>query len=200
MFSKKLIKYTEKLNSYNVQEKTGNIIRYSKASKIGERYFVSDTRMILETSQPIDNIEYKDKFNCIEVVDGCFNGIPSLSIKIEDIKTVPIGVSLQELKDGIKKVAGRKYGDRVLFRSSKDYPMLNARYLKDVMDVLNCKQMTYYNFNLPVYFFKDDNFQSNIRIVIFPVMYGGEFAGWHNMNGNTLGGFKYKIEEYKFVR
>ena len=85
----------------------------------------------------------------------------------------------EDIRLGIKAIAGRKYGTKVIW--SDGIITINARLLLKAMSALNARvcYVGKNNTKMPIAFFKDDDVQSETIELIMPVInYGNKIGFW----------------------
>lgn len=193
MLSKKVIKFGQKLyNKTITKEVAGTTYKNLKvgfAEVYGDsqnRYFVADGVAVLETSEPIEDVKYVDGCQLKDMIDAPVNGWARYDILPEFYITKPIfypeDKTLEIVQDGIYKVAGRKYGDIVKMRYTMFYPVLNARYVKQIVETLKCHKMTFADTKKPVYFYEKDDFTHGMKAALMPIIDTSVWAGFKNVD------------------
>ena len=200
MLSKKVIKFGQKLYNKTITKEVGQVtytnVKVGFAEVYGDsknRYFVSDGVAVLETSEPIEGVTYGYGCNLKDMMDSPVNGWARYDILPEFYITKPIfypkDKTLEIVQDGIYNVAGRKYGDIVKMRYMMFYPVLNARYVKDIVDILKCHKMTFadtkkpvYDTKKPVYFYEKDDFTHGMKAALMPIVDTSVWVGFKNVD------------------
>ena len=133
------------------------------------RYYVTDSYRALEVEYPIPGFPVINSGHMGKRIEDIFNKAE------EGNKTMHPIPSASEIKKGIADLVGRKMDDVVL-RIAGDshpsvYPAVNARFLRDAVQALNCK-VCYFDESERfryMYLYEEDWLQSVVRHVILPI-------------------------------
>ena len=172
MMKKKLIKYAIDL-ACSVDLEHGGFAGIFQYADHG-RFFVTDGCRILETETLIDGLslngESRMTANMIKHMDVVNE--PELDYQLHDLPTV------EEIKDGIRGVCGRKL-DRVVW--SDGTITINARWLYKAMEALHATKAYVSSTrpkNTPIFLCENDDPQSINRVLILPIYNRDKVGYW----------------------
>ena len=136
-----------------------------KYIKQGGWYYITNGYAILRLSEPINDYSLDNVVDPSRV-EKIFNKYEKFDFLLADNSP-----TTDELRNGIKYVAGRKYGINVVF-NDEFLPALNARILLAAMESLHAKNIYYgkeNRYTSQIYIFQDDDF-SKSAFTLFPIV------------------------------
>jgi len=166
ILNKKFTEHLVKIATNKAHRRNDSICQY----KAGDTIYVTDGARVIKYA---GNIIPDER---IEVDEGVWvNRLKKFyDNSVFSVKTEYVGHLLptkEELRQGIKEIAGKKYSTKVYW--SDGIISINARYLLEVMEVLNC-EMAYIDkdnpYQAPYAFFYNDDTDTTIVELICPVV------------------------------
>ena len=141
--------------------------------KLGDRFFTSNGYVVLETPEPVPGLKVNesDYFTslCAERMDEIFFD-PDHSWECHSLP------SAYEMRKNIQKLVGRKY-DKVLWRGGEGWPLVNARYVRKILEYLHVSKMWIAEPYLPCYFYDHDDVTSDTKVM--PCRNSNASVGYH---------------------
>lgn len=174
IMNEKFTKHLVKIATNKDYRRNDSICQY----KAGDTIYVTDGVRVIKYA---GNIIPDER---IEVDEGVWvNKLKKIyDSSVFSVNTEYVGHLLptkEELRQGIKEIAGRKYGTKVFW--SDGTISINARYLLEVMEALNC-ELVYIDSDNPhkaLYaFFLEDNTDGETVELICPVMNDNRMTGF----------------------
>ena len=145
------------------------MVRY----EIDGKHYVMSPYMILQTEVPIFDLPLEHDEHTEKAIVRFMNEVNDWSNQyiIHDIP------SLQEIKEGIRSIAGRTLQTVAYSAGEQDFSC-NARFLRDIVDVLHCKVCYVNDKNRrtsPLFFYGNDDLGSGNVCMLLPVTTAFEY-------------------------
>ena len=127
-------------------------------------YYVCDGVQILQSEEMFPDVPINE--NSI-IINMCAKWMNTEGKNL----TCQMLPDLEIIKKGIRVICGRKL-DRIVYKAGNDFPLFNARYLRDAMNALNAA-CAYYDKTEgkrgACYLFENDDVTSNTYTLILPI-------------------------------
>lgn len=164
---KKLAQYALNIATTDV----GGLLEHPYCYLYEGRYLVANKYRILETEEPVPDLEINAHAETIcKTLTKFLKETENYDYTYGDYMAHELP-SVKEIKDGIHSLAGRTF-QRVIWSGGDKCPGINARFLYKTMEALNAKKLFFRDgaYNQPMFLYENDDVTAITKCMILPIV------------------------------